>query len=547
MSFFVKWLTTSLLLLTITGLSPVLAEQTLDIVFTYGSEKQKWLEDVTGQFNQSHFKTQSGKTIRIQAIPMGSGKAVQEIVSGERQAHLTSPASSAFIELGNAESLAKYGKPLVGATKNLVLSPVVIAMWKPMAEALGWGDEPIGWEEILNMADHPDGWAIYDYPEWGKFKFGHTHPKHSNSGLISLLAEVYAGTGKTDGLTLADVDSPDTHHYVQAIEKAVVHYGSSTGFFGRKMFANGPEFLSAAVLYENMVIESYDSKHELPFPIVAVYPKEGTFWSDHPVSIVERDWVTAEHREAADIYLDYLLAKPQQQKAISYGFRPADATIPLTAPFDAAHGVNPDEPKTVLQVPSAEILDAILALWQERKKQANIVLVIDISSSMKGLKINRAREGALKMLSAMGDADTFSMLTFNERLSWSLKEISLKTNRKTAERKIKNLFAAGKTALYDAISEAHKYLTKNPAAQNMISALVVLSDGEDTASQLKLEDLQAQIELTETNMIRVFPIGYGEDANKDVLKRIADATKTETYQGGVENIEQIFLKIAAFF
>ena len=34
-----------------------------------------------------------------------------------------------------------------------------------------------------------------------------------------------------------------------------------------------------------------------------VYPKEGTFWSDHPVGIVDREWVTPERREAAEIYI----------------------------------------------------------------------------------------------------------------------------------------------------------------------------------------------------------------------------------------------------
>ena len=536
----------SLIVFSIVSSSAAFAKETLELVFTYGSEKQKWLEEVTNQFNRGGFETESGKTIQVQAIPMGSGKAIEEIALGTREAHLVSPASSAFIELGNAKSKENTGKALVGPTKNLVLSPVVIAMWKPMAEALGWGEDPIGWAEILNMADHPDGWAAYDYPEWGKFKFGHTHPKHSNSGLISLLAEVYAGAGKTKGLTLTDVNSSDVRNYVQAIEKSIVHYGSSTGFFGRNMFANGPEFLSAAVLYENMVIESYDPKHNLPFPIVAVYPKEGTFWSNHPVGIVEREWVTPEHQAAANIYLNYLLAKPQQQKAMTYGFRPADTTIPLTAPFDAAHGVNPDEPKTLLEMPSANILNAILGLWQERKKHANIVLVVDVSGSMKGDKINNARTGALGMLSIMSDADTFSMLAFNNRTTWSVKSVELKTQRKKAERKIKTLFAAGSTALYDAVAEAHQYLSKNPTPDK-ITAIVVLSDGDDTVSDVGLQDLQTTLKLSETNLIRVFPIGYGSGANEQVLKSIAEATHTKSYKGDIADIEQIFADIATFF
>jgi Ca-activated chloride channel family protein len=361
-----------------------------------------------------------------------------------------------------------------------------------------------------------------------------------------LLAEVYAGSGKTKNLTVADVNSPDVRHYVEAIEKSVVHYGESTGFFGKKMFAHGPEFLSAAVLYENLVIESYDPKYQLPFPIVAIYPQEGTFWSDHPIGIVEREWVTAEHRQAAKIYMDYLLAKPQQEKAISFGFRPADNSIPLAAPIDEAHGVSPTEPMTLLEVPPAYIIREILTLWNERKKHTDVALVLDISGSMKGDKMNNAKEGAAKFLATLGDADSFSLLTFNNKLSWLAKQLPLKTERQLIAEKIKGLFAGGNTSLYDAVMTAHQYLQKNPQTDK-IAAIVVLSDGQDTSSQIKLEELLKQIQLTETTSILVFPVGYGEDADKAVLENIAKATKTKVYQGNIQDIEKMFLDISTFF
>ena len=62
--------------------------------------------------------------------------------------------------------------------------------------------------------------------------------------------------------------------------------------------------------------------------MVAIYPKEGTFWSDHPVGIVEREWVTPAHREAAKVYIQYLLQRPQQERAITYGFRPGAVDVP---------------------------------------------------------------------------------------------------------------------------------------------------------------------------------------------------------------------------
>src|SRR4029077_7593687 len=145
--------------------------------------------------------------------------------------------------------------------------------------------------------------------------------------------------------------TPETAHYVAGIESAIVHYGSSTGFFGKRMFEGGPGYLSAAVLYENMVIESSGPQCHRPCPVVAVYPKEGTFWSDHPVGIVEREWVTPEHREAAKLYIQYLLGRAQQEKAMEYEFRPASVQVALAAPLDPSHGIDPKEPKTTLEVP----------------------------------------------------------------------------------------------------------------------------------------------------------------------------------------------------
>src|SRR5262245_65227649 len=128
-------------------------------------------------------------------------------------------------------------------------------MWKPMAEALGWGKKPIGWSDILALARNEQGWSAYGRNQWGAFKFGHTHPEFSNSGLISLLAEVYAATGKVTGLTVADVNKPNTAAYLEGIEQAVVHYGSSTGFFNKKILSNGPEDLSEAVLNVSTLLD----------------------------------------------------------------------------------------------------------------------------------------------------------------------------------------------------------------------------------------------------------------------------------------------------
>jgi Ca-activated chloride channel family protein len=520
-----------------------------ELVFVYGSEKEKWINEVTGDFNRGEHKTASGKPIFVRAVPMGSGESVDAILSGRVHAHLASPASAAFITLGNAQSRAKTGKDFIGPTENLVLSPVVIAMWKPMAEALGWGKKAVGWADVLALARNPAGWEAYGYPQWGRFKFGHTHPEYSNSGLISLVAEVYAATGKTRGLSVADVDRLHTGEFLAGIEQSVVHYGSSTGFFGRKMFASGPQYLSAAVLYESMVVESYTQTATLPFPVVAIYPKEGTFWSDHPVGIVQREWVTPEHQEAAKIYIKYLIDKPQQEKALNYGFRPASVDVPVTTPIDAAHGVDPAEPKTTLEVPSAEVIDAILKSWRQKKKDSDVVLVLDTSGSMNdGKKIQHAREGARQLVNLLSDSDTFALLPFNSDVAWAIQDAVLKDGRAQALSTIDSLFAQGGTRLYDSIDLAYQHCLAGHQNENKILAVVVLTDGADTESAMTLKDLMSRIRYDgETHTIHVFTIAYGRDAKKDILTGIADATQAKSYEGTPQNIVDVFRDVSTFF
>ncbi len=525
----------------------------VELEFPYGSEKKNWLEAVTKRFNDAGHTTASGRRIRVKSFPIGSGSMTRGILDGEMKAHLASPASGVFVVLGNAESMQRTGRPMLGRTQSLVVSPVVIAMWKPMAEAIGWGKKPVGWSEILELVRSPEGWAKYGYPQWGRFKFGHTHPDHSNSGIISLFAEAYAGVSKATGqlkvagLTVEDVARPEVGQFLQEIESSVVHYGISTGFFGDKMFANGPQFLSAAVLYESLVIESYDPENSLPFPVVAVYPKEGTFWSDHPVGIVQRDWVTEEHQEAAEQYIKYLLDRPQQEEALQYGFRPADPDVPLGPPLDAAHGVDPDQPQTTLAVPSATVMKAIQDLFRKHKKRSNVVLVLDTSASMWGEKLSAVKSGSHEMANMLGEGDLLSLMDFSSTYRWRGQGLALRAQQDEAHSLIDACRADGETRLYDSVAAAHRYLRQQPTPEK-ITAIVVLSDGRDNASRVSLAELVKEIRPAEgSDVISVFTIGYGEDADAGPLKEIAEATKAKYYEGTVETVREVFLKISTFF
>jgi Ca-activated chloride channel family protein len=531
----------------------------VDLLFVYGSEKQAWVDAVTAEFNAAKNKVASGATIRVSAKAMGSGESKDDLLAGRVQADVWSPASSLFVTLANAEARTK-GEPLVGPTQELVLSPVVIAMWKPMAEALGWPGKPLGWADVIELAKKKNGWAAYGQPQFGRFKFGHTHPEYSNSGLISVVAEVYAAAGKQKGLTPADVAAAATGDYVQAVERTVVHYGRSTGFFGKRLADSGPGYLSAAVVYESTVIESYGlgdgsgsggggasgGGASGGVPLVAIYPKEGTIWSDHPVAAVNRPWVTPEKREAAKAYIEFLRAAPQQKRALAFGFRPAEGE--LGAPIDAAHGVDPKQPATILEQPGADVTTACIELWRQKKKPSNVALVFDKSGSMK--EENRmagAKRGAKELINLLGPADRLTLVPFSTDVSVGSPQL-VGPKRARLLSQIDQLYPEGGTNLYQAVRDAYNAVDAAAAVGDHIDAIVVLTDGEDNGKSVKLDEvLQLFRQNAEAGGVRVFAIGYGKSAKLDDLKRMAREAKGDLYTGDAGNILNVFRDIATFF
>ena len=493
----------------------VVAGPSVTLHFAYSSEKKAWFDTVLPKFAATHPKTASGKNIIIDAKSFGSGEASAAILDGTFKANVYSPASTAYLSLLNDQwRTAHNNKQIAPTSEPLVLSPIVIAMWKPMATALGWPTKDIGWADIIKVSKDPKGWAALGHPEWGQFKLGHTHPEYSNSGLLAVLAEAFAGAGKTRGLTRADLEAPKTRAYLHAIEDTIVHYGKSTGLFTDQMIDHGPSYMSAAITYENLVIESY-AKPGKAFPLVAIYPVEGTFWSDHPFAVLDTEGTGADEKAAAQQLLAFLKAKPQQETARGLGFRPADPTLAIAAPLDAEHGVDPKQPQTLLELPSVDVLSALLEAWRSQKKSADVMIVFDRSGSMNGEPMNEAKAGAKAFIEGLNDRDSLSILFFSDTVGAADVPESLATARPKLIQQVDETFASGGTALYEAVATAYDTMLarakKNPG---QIHAIVVMTDGKDESSKIPLTELNRRFN-PENAPVKIFTIAYGDSADPD--------------------------------
>jgi Ca-activated chloride channel family protein len=541
----------------------------IHLLFTYGSEKDRWLKDVTKQFHEERMTTSAGNLIRIDLEPMGSGQCIDTLLAGTKRPHLTSPASQVWINLANdlAKQKGRPG-PLVEARGRLVRSPVVLAMWEEMVKAAGWEEREVGWNHLADLIEDlgkdGKGWAARCHKEWGAFKFAHTHPQLSNSGLLGVLAMAYARADASRPLTAADLKRDDIRSLMADIQGSVLFYGESTGFLGNALLARGPRKISAGVLYESEVIRINQAR-AWPQRLLAIYPGEGTFWSDHPAGLVHADWVTDEHREAAQKYVDFLLAEPQQRQALAHGFRPGPGDVKsdarLGAPFIPELGVDPKQPRKALNAPDLGTVEAVLQLWQNEQRGCRVVMALDISFSMKSYqKLDRARASAINLVRGLIETSRLTLIAFNHEVRVLLRDVLLNTRGKDeVVKQLGGLQARGGTHLHDAVVEACDALQVspgNPGAKSAMEAVILLSDGQDRDSTTSRAAMLERLKAGEGNVPIFYTIAYGatvddkddpDPPDRKLLEQIAAETGGRAYAALPANIDKALDDISGFF
>jgi Ca-activated chloride channel family protein len=303
------------------------------------------------------------------------------------------------------------------------------------------------------------------------------------------------------------------------------------------MIDRGPQFLGAAVMYESDVVGNGADQ------LVPIYPLEGTFVADHPACLSGE--LNQETTEAAMIFRDFLVGEEAQQLAVSNGLRPVNSAVAITAPLDNSHGVDLDQPTNVFGSPTVSTLYAVQDLWQSARKDVNLVMLLDVSGSMEGQKIENMREAAVQFVEQMGDDDFITIIPFSHELPVIVSHQQVGPERQRIIEAIRQLEAGGDTALFDAVGTGAQLISQStsPATTN---ALVVLSDGQDTYSY-NYRFNQALIDSAASNDTTVFTIAYGDDADENVLSQLAFGANGNFFLGDEASIAAIYEEMSAAF
>jgi VWFA-related protein len=129
-----------------------------------------------------------------------------------------------------------------------------------------------------------------------------------------------------------------------------------------------------------------------------------------------------------------------------------------------------------------------IAQFTNERVPLGLGLLLDVSDSMFGRKIRDA-QGAVErfLLKLLAPTDAFFVMAFNHepRLLFGWKD-----SPEGVHDALERLKPTGSTAIYDAVAASIPFISNRPRER---AALVLITDGEDSASDVSLHDLRPEL------------------------------------------------------
>ena len=547
------------------------------------SEKAALLGKIAKQYEGTDPEV-DGTCVAVEVTSVASGGGEQALARGWDEEldgprpDVWTPAASTWVRLLQ-QDLAAADKPdlVPDETPSIASTPLVLAMPRPMAQALGWPRKALGWSDVLSLVENPRGWAAFGHPEWGRFTLGKTNPNLSTSGLAATVGAFVAATGKSSDLTDRDLQDPKVRRFVQSVERSVVHYGDTTLTYLSNLQraddrGSSLGYVSAVAVEEKSVLDYNNGNptgdpatlgdHEPPaVPLAAVYPKEGTLFSDSPWVTLDAPWVDEAKQAASAGFLKYLRSADAQKVFTDAGFRTYDGKP--GKPITESKDVIADGVKVTLSPPAPAVLAQVRSVWTQLRKPARVLMLLDVSGSMGepvpeagASKLDLAKRAAIRAMTQFAPTDEVGLWAFttdiggDEQIYRELEPVEpIAQQRADLRKSIQSLTPLNGTPLYAAIRAAVSQMGSS-LDTDKINAVVVLTDGRNEyPADTDLNGLTRQLGGGSSEAsLRVFTIAYGQGADLETLRQISAASNAAAYDATrPESIDKVFTAVLSNF
>ncbi|GBE91597.1 VWA domain-containing protein [Nostoc cycadae] len=534
----------------------------LKVKLLVGSALGDFCNQAAKNFNATQPKLGNGTAFQVKCEALGSGDVVTEVVGladqlqkGTVQADAADFPTIISLDGDIYQSQLIYRMNQISPGKNYIPdiiesplianTPMVFMAQADVAAGLRKVADP--YKVLVTAKTHRD---IDPASPPLTVHYVHSAPTRSNSGLQTLVAQYVSVSGKRpEEVTVADVQKFQPQ--IQQIQSKITRYGVSTNSLAQSMVKNGPFWASVGSVYESSVIVANSGLPQGQQRYQAVYPK-ATFTSNMRAIIPNAPWVSADEKAAAEKFITYWRSPETQKIATDLGLRPGTPGVALGTKFTPEFGVEAQAKYDSLRPPKPEVVDAMLKSWQESaKKPSLVVVVVDSSGSMSGDKLPAVQNTLQNYIKNLGPKEQIALIDFDSVIRLPVLVDGTPQGRDRGWQFINGLQADGGTKLYDAALEARNWLQKN-LRKDAINAVLILTDGEDAGSKIKLNELEQELQksgFATDQRIGFFTIGYGKEGEfkADVLKEIAELNGGYYSQGNPETILQLMSNLQVEF
>jgi hypothetical protein len=353
--------------------------QPIEVTVVTALSIEPWIREAAARFNQERAVLEdTGQVIHVTIIPMDGLAAKSKFEREEMDPVPTAwiPDNRYLTELVNATFKERLGRDVFLTDGEYRGRPIAVTLlawgiYESRAQALEQTYGTIDWQVIHDAAVNSEGWdALGGQEEWGFFKLAISNPRKNVSGLGAMVAAAGEYYDQTN-ISVDEVNSNDFQDWLAEIMGSMSDLSGGTytvqdlALFG---YTTGD---AGQLLESDLLLNMEGIQTRWADPLRIVYPKYVT-WYDFPFTVWIGPETTADQKNAAIVFEEFLLSDPIQEEALSYGLRPVSPNVPVDGPDSLftrwqSQGAQTVVPRTTaMRPPDRQILQDLLRFFDLR-------------------------------------------------------------------------------------------------------------------------------------------------------------------------------------
>lgn len=186
-----------------------------------------------------------------------------------------------------------------------------------------------------------------------------------------------------------------------------------------------------------------------------------------------------------------------------------------------------------------------IEFFSDEDAPISVGIIFDVSGSMSGEKIQKARQALSKFIGTSHPSDEYFLIAFNKRAQLLLDRTR---NGEAVLDKLQLVQPKDNTALYDAVYLGTEKVTTGAHQKR---ALIIISDGQDNNSRYTFADVRKELKESDVSVYAIGILGGGDSSSSEgvtgqsYLEELAGVTGGRAFfpQTNIE-LDEIFERIA---